>query len=314
MHVEDARLLISPESSPSLGNNINGPSLIKVPAWVQQPLGRYYLYFAHHQGNRIRLAYSDQVMGPYTVHEPGALSLADSGFPDTPLERENITAPGVLNLIEQYGEGPIIDLMKPHIASPDVHIRPELQQIWMYYHGQLDDGHQVTRVAMSPDGLNFAPLTRVLGNNYFRVFRHGEWFYALAHAGGTLYRSRDGTAFEEGPVIGDPGMRHTAIRKCPDEHFQVFWSRFGDEPEHILVSELVTEGDWTGWKIEDTRSVRKPEFDWEGANIEIRRSRAGFTAVPLHELRDPGIYEEDGETYLLYSVKGESGIGIGRLR
>ncbi|NET62179.1 MAG: hypothetical protein F6K47_40550, partial [Symploca sp. SIO2E6] len=32
------------------GSNINGPSLIRVPEWIENPLGRYYLYFAHHQG------------------------------------------------------------------------------------------------------------------------------------------------------------------------------------------------------------------------------------------------------------------------
>ena len=33
-----------------IGTNLNGPSLIRVPEWVSAPLGRYYLYFAHHQG------------------------------------------------------------------------------------------------------------------------------------------------------------------------------------------------------------------------------------------------------------------------
>ena len=36
--------------------NINGPCLIKVPKWVENPLGKYYLYFAHHKGDRIKLA------------------------------------------------------------------------------------------------------------------------------------------------------------------------------------------------------------------------------------------------------------------
>ena len=31
------------------GENINGPSLIKVPDWIKSPLARYYLYFSHHQ-------------------------------------------------------------------------------------------------------------------------------------------------------------------------------------------------------------------------------------------------------------------------
>ena len=30
--------------------NINGPSVISVPDWVENPLGKYYLYFAHHRG------------------------------------------------------------------------------------------------------------------------------------------------------------------------------------------------------------------------------------------------------------------------
>src|ERR1035441_4007062 len=40
--------IVVPASSETLGDNINGPSLIRVPNWVDHPLGRYYLYFAHH--------------------------------------------------------------------------------------------------------------------------------------------------------------------------------------------------------------------------------------------------------------------------
>ena len=43
-------LLIHPEM-PELDrehgfSNINGPSLVRVPEWVENPLGKYYLYFA----------------------------------------------------------------------------------------------------------------------------------------------------------------------------------------------------------------------------------------------------------------------------
>ena len=65
--------------------NINGPSLIKVPDWVENSLGNYYLYFAHHKGQYIRMAYAYTVTGPWTIYEPGALTLAQSGFPlETP--------------------------------------------------------------------------------------------------------------------------------------------------------------------------------------------------------------------------------------
>ena len=46
--------------SASLGGNVNGPSLVRAPSWVPEPLGRYYLYFAHHRGTFIRLAYADR--------------------------------------------------------------------------------------------------------------------------------------------------------------------------------------------------------------------------------------------------------------
>ncbi len=43
--------------------NINGPSLTKVPNWVNNKLGNYYLYFAHHKGAFIRLTYADTLTG-----------------------------------------------------------------------------------------------------------------------------------------------------------------------------------------------------------------------------------------------------------
>jgi hypothetical protein len=46
-----ANPLVGLASSPSLGDDVNGPSVIRVPDWVQRPLGRYYMYFAHHMGD-----------------------------------------------------------------------------------------------------------------------------------------------------------------------------------------------------------------------------------------------------------------------
>jgi hypothetical protein len=36
--------IIRADMKDSPGTNINGPSLIRVPEWVEEPLGRYYLY------------------------------------------------------------------------------------------------------------------------------------------------------------------------------------------------------------------------------------------------------------------------------
>src|SRR6266508_2510136 len=70
--------LITVDTSPSLGGNVNGPTVIRVPAWVDRPLGRYYMYFANHMGEFIRLAYADAVTGPWKVHEPGVLHVRDT--------------------------------------------------------------------------------------------------------------------------------------------------------------------------------------------------------------------------------------------
>ena len=53
--------IIGPPSDPSLGSNIQGPSLVRAPSWIDDPLGGYYLYFADHKGSYIRLAYADEV-------------------------------------------------------------------------------------------------------------------------------------------------------------------------------------------------------------------------------------------------------------
>ena len=56
---------------PSLVRNDHGPGSD----------GKYYLYFANHKESYIRQAYADDLKGPWVVHPPGSLQLADSLFP-----------------------------------------------------------------------------------------------------------------------------------------------------------------------------------------------------------------------------------------
>jgi hypothetical protein len=42
--------IIVPNMDAHMGSNIQGPSLIRVPDWIDNPLGKYYLYFADHRG------------------------------------------------------------------------------------------------------------------------------------------------------------------------------------------------------------------------------------------------------------------------
>jgi hypothetical protein len=57
----------------------------------------------------------------------------------------------------------------------------------------------------------------------------------------------------------------------------------------------------------------RPELDYEGAKLPNERSKRGYIDERVNQLRDPAIYEENGETYLLYSVAGESGIAIAEI-
>ena len=63
--------IIRPDMDERMGANVQGPSLIRVPVWISEPLGRYYLYFADHKGSYIRLAYADRLPGPWRMHTPG---------------------------------------------------------------------------------------------------------------------------------------------------------------------------------------------------------------------------------------------------
>ena len=149
--------LVSVGTSKSLGDNVNGPSVIRVPSWLAHPLGRYYMYFAHHKGDHIRLAYANAITGPWKIYEPGVLQVRDTIFyrpqPDPP------TSPPTLYT---------------HVASPEVYIDDADKRLVMYVHGMWTDGKpwpvepraavqwirdnhyaQYTQTAVSADGLHF---------------------------------------------------------------------------------------------------------------------------------------------------------------
>ena len=288
MRVERLRSnpIVTPAIDATIGSNINGPSLVRVPEWIRDPLGAYYLYFAHHKGQYIRMAYAQNLEGPWSTYGPGVLDLGESFF-------GNSSDPD-------------------HVASPDVHLDSENRQIRMYYHGVVAKGIQRTRVALSEDGIEFEAREELLGTSYFRVFRHGGYHYAIGMPG-VFYRSNDGlTKFVEGPTLFTENMRHCAVRLAGDT-LSVFYSNAGDCPERILVSEIDLTQDWMDWSESAPSLVLAPETDYEGADLPLEPSQRGLTEVRVRQLRDPGIYEESGETYLLYSVAGEAGIAIARL-
>ena len=276
--------IIYPGMDKRMGSNINGPSLIHVPDWVKQPLGRYYLYFAHHDGAYIRLAYSNHLAGPWQVHEPGVLPLQESHFAG-------------------------------HIASPDVHVDHQQQQIRLYYHGSdtatNGGGIQNTRVALSADGLHFQASSEILGEPYFRVFRWQNHYYALAMPG-IFYRSVDGLQnfqLSPSPTLFTPAMRHSAVQ-LRDSTLTVVYSNAGDCPESLLMANIDLTPDWHAWRVTPAVTILQPEHNYEGAHLPLLASQRGMTNEPVRQLRDPALYSEQDKTYLLYAVAGEHGIAI----
>lgn len=279
----DKNPLIDSNSSSSLGNNINGPSVIKVPSWVKNPLGKYYMYFAHHKGTYIRLAYADSLEGPWTIYEKGTLQLKQA---------TSFTG---------------------HIASPDVLIDDQKKEIRMYFHGPVkqEKGKQKTGFATSKDGLLFMASDIILGDCYFRVFQLNDYFYAIDRSG-NLSRSKDGvTPFEVRSNIIKK-IRHVAVLKRGDQ-LLAFYSRTGDAPERIVVSSITLSNDWNEWNESNAIDVIQPEKEYEGIGFPNKPSQWG-QATNVRELRDPYVFEENGKTYLFYSIAGEMGIAMAEIK
>jgi len=311
--------IITEASHPSIGENIQGSSLIRVPDWVEGRLGRYYLYFAHHKGTYIRLAYADDLLGPWTVYHPGSLQQGQSYFPTEPPEVTSELVEAFVTRarsrgfdLEGLGHDPAKEMTWPHIASPDAHVDHENRRIIMYFHGLESAGNQLTRVATSRDGIHFEAMPEILGRSYWRAFSHDGYTYALAMPG-QFYRSRKPlTGFEEGPLLFNPDMRHAALLKR-DDTLHVFWTQVGHAPERILLSTIDLSGDWEGWRETDAIEALRPETDWEGADAPLEPSVRSVAYGHVNQLRDPAIYVEDDDVYMLYAVAGESGIAIARL-
>ena len=311
--------LITLQTSKTLGDDINGPALIRVPEWVKQRLGRYYLYFAHHKGTYIRMAYADSLHGPWKIYEPGVLHVRDSVFyrpqPDPP------NSPA---------------LLYTHVASPDVYVDEAQKRIVMYFHGIFTDGkvwptdlaqaaawmksggyQQFTQAAVSNDGIHFQTRPGITKVPYLRVFRRGETYYAMAREG-VLARSADLLApFEIGPNPFDGTsyagrVRHAALLVRGNTCY-VFFSAIGDAPECILMSRILLTGDWKTWRASTSVEILRPDMEYECSNLPSVPSEIGEIEGPARQLRDPAVFEENGKVFLFYSVCGEQGIAAAEI-
>ena len=152
----------------NLAGNINGPSVIRVPDWIPaservNPNAVYYMYFAHHVGFNIRLAWAESLNGEWRLFNTGNAPDRAWGVNGNNTGTQTPRT-GVLSLssgntgnnrVESNGGSNLI-AANGHIASPDVHVDNVNQRILMYYHAPYTEiNGQNTFVATSKYGLNF---------------------------------------------------------------------------------------------------------------------------------------------------------------
>jgi len=322
------------------GANINGPSVIRVPQWVPRrrraaPNAEYYMYFGHHQGRYIRLAWAEKVEGPWQLYDVGP-DVADGmrGVLDIGDDR-NLELSTSLSIFK-------------HIASPDVHVDSESKRIVMYFHGPVMHGNQKchgqrTFVATSPWGLNFSAdiNPQMLSDSYLRVFEFDGVQQGIA--GGNHYIvGNDDKPRSEGNELGfcsnswqdSPAnflnftdisdvtnssshrrkkvrIRHLALYRKEAELF-VFFTMKGHSPERILMTQVnLGEECWAcAEPRESPVEVMRAEEVWEGSAVKPSPSKRGAQFDLENALRDPFIFEDEGKLYLFYAGGGEQAIGL----
>ena len=325
------------------GANINGPSLIRIPDWISpenraDPSAVYYLYFGHHAGSYIRMAWAENLVGPWHLYQVGST---------VPLGNRGVLDNGGSDI--DVGNNIVIE--EDHLASPDVHVDNENQRIILYFHsgsptffnGNEMDG-QFTWVATSPYGLDFnnriEPVK--LSVSYVRTFEHANEFYAFDnssspkraldannpweppsnyYAGETipnLWEARSGELLQDaikealGLSRAELRIRHTAVRVEGDE-LQVFYSRRGDSPERIMMSTVdLSVGDYEDWQLSyPPAELLSATSGWESGQFEPEPSETSTAPEDVNQLRDPYVFEDtNGSLYLIYAGSGEDALGI----
>jgi hypothetical protein len=306
--------LITLSTSTSIGDNANGPTVIRVPRWVQRPLGRYYMYFAHHSGQFIRLAYADSVRGPWKIYEPGVLKVENTAF-YRPQPDPADSPSGVYT----------------HIASPEIYIDEARQRLILWTHGMWTEGQrwpdrrqdaaawvkqrgyaQFTQAAESSDGLNFTVRPAITKHSYLRVIPFDGQFYGMARLGQLLRASNPldafelgGSPFRDSPYVGR--VRHVTLLE-ERGLLHIVFSAIGDAPESILYTTMSMKGDWDTWRIGPVSKVLVPETKYECPDLPNEKSEVGEIDHPARQLRDPALFRDEGRLYLFYTFCGEQGI------
>ncbi len=216
------------------------------------------------------------------------------------------------------------------------------KEIVLFYHGQIvSNGEKLGQrsgTAVSTDGLHFSPLNQIVGAAYLRVFKHGNLWYSLAGSGALgesddLHKPFKPVADIIGDDIADSlypkdltgprkptkGKERFSIRHVGTDtdgnRLIIYFSCVGQMPEHIMATVVDMSGPAASWKAkEGTLDVLRPELPWEGASVSAAHSVGGKSLELENSLRDPAVFREAGQTWLIYAAAGEHGMGIVKIK
>ncbi len=253
------------------------PSVFHAGAYLDDPLGEWYLYFAPHEDpGGIMLMYADSLDGPWTEH------------PDNPLI-ENVWEP-------HYG--PV-----PHVSSPDAYWNEEAGELFMYFHGN----NSTTRYATSSDGVNFeyggvaiADADAEPGTtetSYARVFAHPDPNSEYTHAMFYMQNMRDNIRrikVAESVDGRDWDVRdgHVVV-PGPTEGQNVSSADLWEWEGQLYVIYHASSGKIHARTIDETLSETGPTWTLhEASGVAPDDGRTASPQVVTHE----------GETYLFYEA------------
>jgi|SaaInlStandDraft_1057018.scaffolds.fasta_scaffold05641_4 hypothetical protein len=169
------------ELGPEEGHmSIAGPAILRVPKWVYNFLGKYYLCFSHHRANFIRLAHADMPLECGSIYDPGAYGLAESGL--FHLDAAVLPVKDGLKKIWQN--------FSIYIANIGDVIDKANQRFVMFYHGQRDKLSQVVGIASAVDGVAFGDLTQQIVGAYTHRCAHKYDHYLLGSPGILFHSNR----------------------------------------------------------------------------------------------------------------------------
>ena len=208
-----------------------------------------------------------------------------------------------------------------HVASPEIHQIGRRQ--YLLTHSPLKGrSTQVTFCGRIWFGRFVLHSRRLRFPSYSRFFDYRGASYAIAK-NAQMFRidsnfvKRSRIKADLNQALKPSGADETLEIRHPfvleiDGELLCFFTRVGDLPERILASRII------GLEVGEPRftpaiEVLRPEYPFEGSELALEPSARGEAKDKRNELRDPYIFRENGQTYLLYSVMGESGIALGQL-